>query len=134
MEKIKFGDQFFAIVIREGESVEGSKFFTSDDNSFQLGVLQHHRGYVETPHYHKKQPKLIKDIQQMVHVEMGILAIDFFNHDGMKVNSVELNPGDTILLISGAHSIRIIEDLRAITVKQGPYLGVPEDKIEIKER
>lgn len=134
MERIEFGNELFAMVIRKGFEVEGTRFFTSGDNSFQLGILQHPRGYVEVPHIHKEQPKMVRDIQQMVYVEKGILAIDFFNNEGENVRGVELNPGDTILLISGAHSIRIVEDLRAITVKQGPYLGVAEDKIEMKGR
>jgi len=134
MERIESGGQIFAIVVRKGHEIEGTQFFTSGDNSFQLGILQHHKGYVEVPHAHKEQPKMIRDIQQMVYVEKGILAVDFFDNRGKKVHGVELKPGDTILLISGAHSIRILEDLRAITVKQGPYLGAAEDKIEIKER
>jgi hypothetical protein len=47
---------------------------------------------------------------------------------------VSLNPGDAIVLIHGAHAIRVIEDMQCISVKQGPFLGDAFDKIIIKTK
>ncbi len=40
-----------------------------------------------------------------------------------------LGPGDAIVLVHGVHSIRVIEDMQCISVKQGPFLGTENDKI-----
>ena len=39
-----------------------------------------------------------------------------------------LNKGDIILLIKGGHGFSVIEDVKMIEVKQGPYAG-DKDKI-----
>jgi hypothetical protein len=35
------------------------------------------------------------------------------------------------VLIHGVHAIRVIEDMQCISVKQGPFLGVEFDKVEV---
>jgi hypothetical protein len=45
---------------------------------------------------------------------------------------VVLNPGDAIVLIHGVHSLRVIEDMQCISVKQGPFLGTEYDKIIVE--
>ena len=40
--------------------------------------------------------------------------------------------GDAIVLIHGVHAIRVIEDLCAISVKQGPFLGDTKDKVDVE--
>jgi hypothetical protein len=48
------------------------------------------------------------------------------------VDEVILRQGDAILLVDGAHSVRVLEDMQCVSVKQGPFLGVEKDKIEIE--
>jgi hypothetical protein len=43
-----------------------------------------------------------------------------------------LKAGDAIVLIHGIHAIRVIEDMQAISVKQGPVLGDEKDKVLIE--
>ena len=45
---------------------------------------------------------------------------------------VRLNAGDAIVLIHGIHAIKVIEDMQALSVKQGPFLGDAEDKVVIE--
>ena len=35
----------------------------------------------------------------------------------------ELGPGDFLLSLTGGHSFEVLEDVRLIEVKQGPYPG-----------
>jgi hypothetical protein len=35
------------------------------------------------------------------------------------------------VLIHGVHALRVLEDFQAISVKQGPYLGLENDKINV---
>ena len=61
------------------------------------------------------------------------MAIDFFDQKGNKLGETTLKEGDIILLMFGGHAIRVIEDLECFTVKQGPYAGMEDDKIELKK-
>ena len=131
VERIEHEGKTLAIVLRKDLEVEKSTFLTPDESSLQLGFIVHPKGYVEAPHIHKPVERVIRDLQQMLFVEKGVVSVDFFFDAGEKVKSVELGQGDTILIMEGAHSIRVLEDLRCLTVKQGPFLGIEEDKIEI---
>jgi hypothetical protein len=123
-----FSDQFrFAIVLRGGHEPEGTMFYTSKDDSLQLGTIKHESGYVEPAHVHKKKEKIIADVVESLYIEYGKVAIDFFQ-DRKKFASTVLNQGDTVLLMEGAHRIRVLESFKGVKVKQGPYQSIEEDK------
>ena len=134
VEKI-FSDKFrFAIIMRKGHEPDGTMFYTSKDDSLQLGTIKHESGYVEPPHVHKKKEKIVEDVVESLYIEYGRVAVDFFQ-DGKQYSSTILNPGDTALLIEGPHRIRVLETFKGIKVKQGPYVSIEEDKevVEINE-
>lgn len=128
MEKVELQGQVFALILRHELSVDGINFFTASDNPIQLGVLQHRRGIEIKPHVHRDSIRMIKDIQEVLHIEYGKVEANFYNQRGEKIGSSILNTGDTILLISGGHGFRILEDAKILEIKQGPYYGVKEDK------
>jgi hypothetical protein len=122
----------FAEVIRANASVEKTRFFSPESSAFQFGLLAHEAGFVEPAHTHKPVRREISDLQQMFVVQRGVVAVDFFDQGGKKVAEVTLRSGDAINLVHGAHSVRVIEDMQCISVKQGPFLGDANDKVEIK--
>lgn len=122
----------FAEIIRANIRVEKSRFFSPSESSMQFGLLAHEAGFVEPPHVHPNIERRITGLQQMFVVQRGVVAVDFFDVQGSKVDEVILKQGDAILLVDGAHSVRVLEDMQCVSVKQGPFLGVEMDKIEIK--
>lgn len=133
-ERIDYNGRRYAEVIRATVSVGKSTFISPPESSMQFGLLAHKAGFVEGAHWHHAIPRVIEDLQQMFVVQSGIVAVDFFEDDGAPLGSVELHPGDAILLIHGAHSVRVIEDMQCISVKQGPFLGVDKDKVEVEKK
>jgi hypothetical protein len=133
-ERIDFNGRRYAEVIRATATVTKSVFISPPESSMQFGLLAHEAGFVEGAHWHHEIPRTIDDLQQMFVVQRGIVAVDFFEDDGRPLGSVELHPGDAILLIHGAHSVRVIEDMQCVSVKQGPFLGVEKDKVEVKSK
>lgn len=131
-EVIEHGGVRYAEVIYREMTVKQSTFFSPAESSFQFGLLAHEKGFVEAPHVHKAVPRVVNDLQQMLVVQRGLIAIDLFADDGTKIREVTLRVGDAIVLIHGAHSVRVIEDMQCISVKQGPFLGAEHDKIDIK--
>jgi hypothetical protein len=124
----------YAEIIWSNTLVEQTKFFSLPESSFQFGLLANTSGYIEEPHYHKQIDRTIRDLHQMFVVQRGKVAVDFF--DGQKINfkSVVLDIGDAILLLDGVHSIRVLEKMQCISVKQGPFLGDVNDKINVGEK
>lgn len=122
----------YAEIIWANTQVPITKFFSPDDSSFQFGLLAHGAGFVEAPHYHKPVTRTINDLQQMFVVQRGVVAVDFFDADGNRFREVVLRAGDGILLIHGTHAVRVLEDMQCISVKQGPFLGAENDKINVE--
>lgn len=122
----------FAEILRAGARVETTRFFSPAGSSLQFGLLAHGAGFVEPAHVHHPVKREIRDLQQMFVVQRGVVAVDFFGSEGKKVAEVVLKAGDAILLVDGAHSVRVLEDMQCVSVKQGPFLGAEKDKIEIQ--
>jgi hypothetical protein len=131
VERIEHEGVRYAEVIRRDTRVEKTTFYSPPESSFQFGLLAHEAGFVEPPHYHKSVPRRIDDLQQMFVVQRGVVAVQLFTEDGHLVREVELSAGDAIVLIHGVHALKVIEDFQAISVKQGPFLGDEEDKVEV---
>jgi hypothetical protein len=122
----------YAEVIWAPSTTEKTRFCSPDSGSMQFGLLAHTAGFVEPAHYHKQVDRKITNLVQMFVVQKGVVAVDFFTPDGSKFREVVLRVGDAILLVDGAHSVRVLEDMQCVSVKQGPFLGVENDKVEIE--
>jgi oxalate decarboxylase/phosphoglucose isomerase-like protein (cupin superfamily) len=133
VEKIEYDGKHYADVIWADLTVEHTTFFSSPDSSFQFGLLAHQAGFIEEPHIHHPLTRTITDLQQMFIVQKGVVAVMLFSDDGRLLREIIMHAGDAIVLIHGAHAIRVIEDMQCISVKQGPYLGNEKDKIIIGE-
>lgn len=136
VELIEYDGVRYAEIIRADTRVETTTFFSPPESSFQFGLLAHKAGFVEPPHYHKPITRTINDLQQMLLVQRGALAILLYSDDGKLLREVIMQPGDAIVLIHGVHAVRALEDFQCLSVKQGPFLGIEQDKIlvEVKQR
>lgn len=131
IERLEFCGVTFAEVIRAGVKVEASTFVSRPESSLQLGLLAHKAGFVEAAHRHKQITRQVDDLQQFLVVQTGRIEITFHSDDGTQLGQVELGPGDSILLVHGAHSLRAVANSQCISVKQGPFLGAENDKVEL---
>ena len=134
LEVIEHGGTRYAEIIWADTRVEKTRFFSPPESSFQFGLLAHEAGYQEPPHYHQEFERTISDLQQMFVVQRGVVGVQLFDDDGRLLREVILNPGDAIVLIHGAHAIRVIEDMQCISVKQGPFMGDSFDKVLIEPK
>lgn len=132
VEIIEHGGTRYAEILYADAVAPESKFFSPDAQSMQLGILSRPEGFVEPAHYHPRIERKITDLQQMFVVQRGVIDIDFFDADNRLWHTVRVKAGDAVLLIHGAHAIRVIEDMQCLSVKQGPFLGVENDKVNIE--
>lgn len=134
VEAVEYNGLKYAEIIWAGTRVSQTTFFSPAESSFQFGLLAHGAGFVEAPHYHQPISRTIDDLQQMFVVQRGVVAVQLFSDDGALLREIIMHPGDAIVLIHGVHAIRVIEDMQCISVKQGPFLGTENDKINVEVR
>jgi hypothetical protein len=132
MQSIEHNGIRYAEVLRADTKVENTTFYSPAESSFQFGLLAHKAGFVEPPHYHKPFTREIADLQQMFVVQRGEVVVELYSDDGALLQEITLRPGDGIVLIHGVHAIRVTEDMQCISVKQGPYLGMENDKVFVE--
>src|ERR1700730_6962278 len=129
IETIEYHGLKFTEVIWADTRVEQTTFFSPPESSFPFGLLAHETGFVEPPHVHRAISRQIDDLQQMFVVQRGVVAVQLYSDDKKLLKEVVLRAGDAIVLIHGAHAIRVLEDMQCISVKQGPFLGTEKDKV-----
>ena len=132
IETIEYNNTRYAEIIRANITVEKTTFFSPPESSFQFGLLAHEADFFEPPHYHRTFAREIKDLQQMFIVQKGVVAVQLYTDEGEMFREVTLKAGDAIVLIHGVHSLRVIEDMQCISVKQGPFLGTEYDKVNVE--
>jgi hypothetical protein len=132
VEYIYNQSSLIAMVIRREVQIEKSCFFTANESSLQFGLIANRAGFVERPHSHRVIKREIIDLQQMLVVQRGSIAVDFFDDQGYKISELTARPGDAVLLIAGFHSLRGTEEFQCVSVKQGPFLGPENDKVELE--
>jgi hypothetical protein len=134
IERIEYKGIHYADIIWSGSRVEHTTFFSPAESSFQFGLLAHKAGFIEEPHIHHPITRIITDLQQMFIVQKGVVAVLLYSDEGTLLREIIMHIGDAIVLIHGAHAIRVIEDMQCISVKQGPFLGSEQDKIVVGEK
>ena len=128
IEQICDGDRALAIILRAEYEPDSIEFLTTDDQALQLGVMRRPRGYVIASHIHKPVPRTVPSAYETLFIARGRVEITFFNERRELVTTRELLQGDTILLMSGGHGFRMLEDSKMIEVKQGPYVGADVER------
>ena len=132
-ELIIYKKKHYAEIIRSTLKVKSTNFFSPAKSSFQFGLLAHEKGFNEPPHFHKPFERNIKDLQQMFVVQKGKVQVNLYSDQKILIKKIILKKGDAIVLIHGIHSIKVLEDMQCISVKQGPFLGPSFDKVMMKK-
>lgn len=127
VETIERDDTLFGMVIRKELTPGSTEFFTDASLPLQVGLFVHGADYEEPAHTHQEIPREIDQTHQVLHLTRGSMTITFSTEEGTHVGELAVREGDTVLLADGAHSVEASEPIRAVTVKQGPYLGEDDD-------
>ena len=121
MSKLTIND--YCIIIRDDYTQNGINFFSSENDSQQLGYMNRPIGYIIPPHRHNIVTREVHLTQEVLFIKKGKVRVDFYTDQQDYINSTILNTGDVILLSNGGHGFKMLEDTEIIEVKQGPYCG-----------
>lgn len=126
IEEVTHEGAVVAVIIRAQAEAETTTFLTGPSENFQVGFIVKDEGQDVPPHRHKPLERALKGTAEVLLVRKGRCSVDLFGTDDALLSTHELGVGDVVLLLSGAHGIRIGEPTVFLEVKQGPYPGVDE--------
>ncbi len=128
VEEVKKKNKLLAMIIRNDYSCEGVDFITPNEYSQQVAYMHHPKGKVIDAHVHNLVHRNVVMTQEVLFIKKGILRVDFYDEYEDYLESRNLKAGDIILLVSGGHGFRVLEDVEMVEVKQGPYAGENDKK------
>ena len=143
VEIIKKKNKTLAFIIRDGHECQGVDFITPNEYSQQVAYMHHPAGKVIDVHVHNPVHRSVMFTQEVLFIKKGKLRVDFYDEYEDYLESRVLNGGDVLLLVSGGHGFKALEELEMVEVKQGPYAGdndktrftgVDEDKIVMERK
>jgi hypothetical protein len=116
------GGRLAAWVLRADVEPATTTFVTGDDAELQLGVVRRAAGERVEPHRHPAVERHLHSTCEALLVRRGTCDVDLYDSAGELAASVALAPGDVVLLLEGAHGLRMHEDTVLVEVKQGPFV------------
>jgi hypothetical protein len=126
VEHIRSGTDCLAIIIRRTFQPEKTTFVTPSDYKQQVGFIVYPEGGEVARHVHRPLERHLVGTSEVIVVREGCCEVDFYNDARALVATRELSAGDIMLMVSGGHGFRMLEDTVLLEVKQGPYTGVDE--------
>jgi quercetin dioxygenase-like cupin family protein len=115
-----------ALVLRGTADAEETTFVTPPEAGLQVGLVVYPAGGEVPRHTHRPIERHHIGTPEVLVVRKGRCIADLYDDDRNPLTSVEIAGGDVIVLLSGGHGFRMIEDTVLLEVKQGPYPGRDE--------
>lgn len=126
IEKITWEDKILAYIIRAEVNPEKTTFLTPLEFNLQLGFVVYPAQGEVARHVHLPLERRIVGTSEVLILKQGRCEIDIYNDERELVATRELRTGDVMLMVSGGHGFRMLEDTVLLEIKQGPYTGVDE--------
>ena len=126
IEHIQAGEQLIAIIVSREHNPPSTEFVTTSDQNLQLGLIKYPAGGVIQAHVHRPLERHIVGTGEVLLVRSGKVEVSLYDDERQVVAQRVLQQGDLLLLVSGGHGFRMLEDTVLLEVKQGPYTGLDE--------
>lgn len=127
MEVIQSDGKPICMIIRAGTVPDATTFYTPDHFGIQVGKVVRTAKKEIARHRHKPRRRTVAGISEVLVVQKGRMIVDLYDDGTSLYSSREVGMGDVVILMSGGHGFRFLEDTVLLEVKQGPYEG-PEEK------
>lgn len=128
VEEIRKKNKLLAMIIRNDYQCDGVGFITPNEYSQQVAYMHHPAGKSIDAHVHNLVHRNVVLTQEVLFIKRGKMRVDFYDEYEDYLESRDLDAGDVILLVSGGHGFKVLEDVEMIEVKQGPYAGDNDKK------
>ena len=129
IENITQAGRVLAIIVRGEFTPSSTTFLTSPELEQQLGFVVHPAGVRIPRHVHRPEQRQLSGTTEVLVGVKGSCEIELFDNEQTPVATRQLKKGDVILLASGGHGFRMLEDTILLEIKQGPYMGQSEKDV-----
>jgi oxalate decarboxylase/phosphoglucose isomerase-like protein (cupin superfamily) len=130
MEYIRTKDDVLtSIIIRRDFQPTETTFVTQPELAQQVGFVVYPAGGVIKRHIHKNVDRQNISSSEALIIRKGKLEIDIFDQNKSLLVTRVLEAGDFVLMVSGGHGFRILEDTILLEIKLGPYAGVLDKEL-----
>jgi hypothetical protein len=126
IERVEFEGEPLAYIIKGDEFPDKTVFFTPDDFKQQVGFVVYPARSEIPRHKHRDLERNLIGTSEVLVVRRGQCEVTLYNDLKEVVAIRSLVEGDVLLLISGGHGFRMLEDTVLLEIKQGPYTGLEE--------
>ena len=126
IEHITWNGKPLAYIIRAEVNPEQTTFLTPPEFNLQAGFVVYPAGGEIDRHVHRPLERHIVGTSEVLVVKRGRCLADIYTENRELAATRELREGDVILMVSGGHGFRMLEDTIFLEIKQGPYTGLDE--------
>lgn len=143
LKEIIHNKKLYALIIKETyRKKKGISFFTENNANQQIGFMSHPKNYFIKPHKHQKRETKIFITSEVIILQKGKLRVDFYDTRKKYLFSVVIKKNQIIMLVHGGHGFKVLEPVKMLEIKQGPYVSdkdkvkfdkIDEKKIKIKK-
>ena len=126
IEHIMWHDQNIATIVRADFMPDETTFVTPDKYYQQTGFVVYPKDGIIPRHVHYPLQRHLVGTPEALLVRKGQVEADLYAPDKTLIATRTLYTGDLILLVSGGHGFRCMEDTVLMEIKQGPYTGLVE--------
>lgn len=128
IQNIAYKKKTLALIIKASYlKKKGVNFFTNPKYLQQVAFMNHPKNHSIQPHVHKKNIRKISGTSEVLIVLQGKMKIDFYSEKKKYLFSKEAKKNDIIILLTGGHGFKMLNNCKFIEVKQGPY-QIKKDK------
>ncbi|OGH68793.1 MAG: hypothetical protein A2754_03000 [Candidatus Magasanikbacteria bacterium RIFCSPHIGHO2_01_FULL_47_8] len=130
IKEIKDRGRVIAIAYSKSINPDGIQFFTPGSYPLQIGLHNYPRTGKRVPaHFHPHLKYNVKNTQEFLYVEKGVVDVIVYNLKWQKKAKLKLSAGDSVLFVDCGHEVIFHKGSRMMEVKQGPYPGDKKAKI-----
>ena len=116
----------FALIVRHTLLPDRTVFVTEPSFTQQIGFVVYGKGQEVPRHVHRSIPREPIGTSEVIMVRKGSCEVDIYDANRRLVATRRLDQGDVVVMISGGHGFRMIEDCVLLEVKQGPHISLDE--------
>lgn len=126
IDHITWNNQHIATLIRRDYMPDKTTFISPDSYYQQAGFVIYPKNGIVPRHLHLPIQRFLTGTPETLLIRRGKAEIELYGLDKSLIGMWTLNEGDIILLVSGGHCLKCLEDTIFFELKQGPYTGLIE--------
>ena len=129
IEEIVWEGRPLAYVVRAQFTPSATTFLTPTELEQQVGFVVYPSRAEIHRHIHRGLDRVTTGAAEVILVRRGACEVEVYSPRREAVGKCILKTGDLMLMVSGGHGFRMLEDTVLMEIKQGPYVGREEKEL-----